>query len=385
MGDKDNDINYGNFNLQFGDADAEISEESVREFIAEQSNKETKRKTDGDIRDLSSSLIMIVKNGDYRAPHEVPHNELELILSNLIKSKGLKPNASDPLDDGDIDTLLESGVMGTESHCALLHLLFYNNTLLFGMRSTTAHYKLKWGDVELSKDDDGRMCLLLSERQTKNRSGAVLDALKRTLPKAYENSDSPLCPVKAFNIFRENRPQECLNADSPFYIQPNYHTELLFNNQRVGINKIRQLMKIACKNAGIIQEDKDTEDNIDVENTNVRKRKLTNSSIRKSLITDGIAITGHRRAESFNDYAPLPNQKHAAISKMLSTVKKSATASATVARPISTEDNDDIYRDVLQSNLQAEGIPVYPMLSTDQNQNSTLTTTNTLLEKKQEL
>lgn len=265
---------------------------------------------DRHLRNVDYGMSIINKSGNFPKTVKALRSKLKDLKS---KGKGNRPHASDPLEDEDIQKIVDSDALGVDSNTSLLNLLLYNNMMHFGMRARKSHYQLLWGDVDL-KESNGERYLCLTERKTKNRSGDDLRKMKRTLPKAFENKDSPLCPVRAYEVFSLNRPEMMRRDDAPFYIQPNFSRQLKFKAQRVGENKLGKIVGNMCKSAGVNDSDE--------------PRKLTNSSVRKTLVqkirdtnipsTDGCVITGHRNPISFEDYAPLPTKKHMAISNMLS-------------------------------------------------------------------
>ncbi|CAG2229691.1 unnamed protein product [Mytilus edulis] len=59
---------------------------------------------------------------------------------------------ADVLTDADIDALFSSGQLGLSNPTALLHTVWFCNTVYFGLRGVTEHYQMRWGDVKLCKD-----------------------------------------------------------------------------------------------------------------------------------------------------------------------------------------------------------------------------------------
>ena len=75
------------------------------------------------------------------------------------------------LDDGDVEQLFVRGQLGLQSSQSLLNMLWLFFSICFGMRGGTEHRDLRWGDVVLKINSDGREYLEYNERQTKTRTG----------------------------------------------------------------------------------------------------------------------------------------------------------------------------------------------------------------------
>ena len=71
------------------------------------------------------------------------------------KGKGNKPNASVVLTSDQLNALYEKGLLGTRNPEALLHTLWLNNTMHFGLRGCKEDKDMCWGDVKLKQTADG--------------------------------------------------------------------------------------------------------------------------------------------------------------------------------------------------------------------------------------
>lgn len=58
---------------------------------------------------------------------------------------------------------------------SLIHTIWLNNSLHFGLRSREEHVQLRWGDLELKKTTKGEEYLEHTERVTKTRTGMTRD------------------------------------------------------------------------------------------------------------------------------------------------------------------------------------------------------------------
>jgi hypothetical protein len=109
---------------------------------------------------------------------------------------------------------------------------------------------LVWGDIILERDpENGLEYLTLptsvkrqqvnastpkangqsveTHANTQRRTGCQTGKLRAatgaelTSPRVYARQPPSICPVEAFKIFKARRPNNCLDAESPFYLAPN--------------------------------------------------------------------------------------------------------------------------------------------------------------------
>ena len=70
--------------------------------------------------------------------------------------KGNKPKAATALSDEEIDILYSKKVLGLSSPQALVNTVWLNNMLHFGLRGCKEQRELRWGDVILKSDSEGK-------------------------------------------------------------------------------------------------------------------------------------------------------------------------------------------------------------------------------------
>ena len=163
--------------------------------------------------------------------------------------KGNKPNSADPLTDEEIEQLYCDGVLGNKTPRGLLNTVWLNNCIFFGMRPGKEQRDLCWGDLELKVDaQEVRYVEFSTERQTKTRTGENPRNIRETRPKMFENPDNiERCPVTAFLCYKDKRPPEMLNANSPFYLAINTESpkagKCWYKNAPLGVNSLRLMIK----------------------------------------------------------------------------------------------------------------------------------------------
>ena len=220
------------------------------------------------------------------------------------KGKGNRPMAADFLSNSDVDRLYETGQLGSHCPTSLLNTLWFNNTLHFGMRGGSAeHRNLCYGDMKLGFDTELECEFVeYNERQTKTRTGADVNNIRHSAPRMYATGDER-CPVAVFKKFQSKRPARYCEPNHPFYLGIATHKylpsedEQWFLSAPVGKNKIANLMQNMAKNANM---------------PGLQSKRKTNSSVRKHLCqklienevpdTQAIHITGHKNTESLNNY-----------------------------------------------------------------------------------
>lgn len=111
----------------------------------------------------------------------------------------------------------------------------------------------------------------------------------------FENIDNiERCPVTAYLAYKERRPAEMMNDDSPFYLAVNIQTpregKCWFKASPLGVNSLRSMVKNMIASSQL-QTD----------------RKLVNHSTRKHLVqklvdnvplNEIVQITGHKNVNS---------------------------------------------------------------------------------------
>ena len=237
--------------------------------------------------------------------------------------KGNKPFEAASLTQEKIEILYSSGAFGCNSLQALINTLWYNNCLHFGLRGGKEQRDLKWGDVVLKKDAEGKEYLEFTERQTKTRTGENPMNRRSVKLRMYENLTAGFerNPVFLYKLYKAKRPESCMDHSAPFYLSIN-HTNAIkaglpglkwFKPQPMGVNKLNSLMKDCAHLAGIGTD-----------------KRITNHSARKTLVqklqdndippTQIVQIAGHKNLKSVNNYSSLREQQQQDISSILSSV-----------------------------------------------------------------
>ena len=92
-----------------------------------------------------------------------------------LKKQGLgnQPKTAATLEDAHIQKMIEAKTLGAHNSRSLIHSLWLVCTTNFGMRTGAEVHSLQWGDVQLGIDEEtgDEYIVLNTERQTKTRSG----------------------------------------------------------------------------------------------------------------------------------------------------------------------------------------------------------------------
>ena len=182
-----------------------------------------------------------------------------------------------------------------------------------------------WGDVELRYDSElNSRYLEYNERQTKTRTGIDINNIRPEKPRMYETGDER-CPILTYMTYKEKRPENFSNPMDPFYLACNTKTknplpgQTWFLKGPVGKNKLNNLMKTMATRANL----PDLENGKRLTNTSVRKalcQKLLNANVPD---TQAIHVTGHKNAQSLNNYRQLSNFQQAKLSNLLASKSSS--------------------------------------------------------------
>ena len=207
--------------------------------------------------------------------------------------KGNRPQRAMPLTDDDEEKLWSSKAFGLHHPMALLRVLFWYFTMLFGLRGRNEHHQMLWGDVELKSGPDGEF-LEYTERLTKTRRGS--DSGRAFKPKIFPMEDKTRCPVEAFKLYASKRPTGD-DLCSKFYLAVNYafmKTGNWFKNNALGQHSIGNMLSSAAKIAQI--------DDKKVANHSARKtaiKRLLDGGCPPSYVTQ---LTGHKSVNSLASY-----------------------------------------------------------------------------------
>lgn len=227
------------------------------------------------------------------------------------------PHAAETLTDQDIDTFYTQSLLGSSNPDALLRTLHRNNMTFFGMRATTEHRNLRWGDIALNRDSGSGLRFLeyRTERVTKTRQGDNPRNRRQVNPKAFEIPEcDERCPVKAYLEYSEKRPSQYSRDDDPFYVASNTNWQrsgVWFKQQPVGVNKISNFVPLMAKISGVGSGRR-------LSNTSYRKQlamKLNEYNIPKEV---GRHVTGHKNASSLDSYSALTNAQQQHLSTIVS-------------------------------------------------------------------
>ena len=405
-----------------------VDEANITNFISNQENVNTKQKTNYDMRLFKQ---FCTEQGVFQEPEELSASDLDRLFGNFIaivkkpdqteyepstvkgfmsslerrlrfhgysqtinknpnfphsnnamkaklaylKSQGYgsKPHESDELTDEDIDHLFQYKLLGNKTPQQVVNLLHITFSLVMGMRGGKEQRELKWGDIELLTDIDGDEYLQHKRvRTTKTRTGQNPSDIRKFKPKAWNKREKlDRCPVIAYKQFRDHRPQEMCEPESPFFLSinhvknPNPDTAW-FKNCPMCINLIYSLVKKMKLQCPAIQDSK----------------KNTNHSVRKHLMqkcndielapTHAIQISGHKNVASANSYSRLNEKQQKSISAAIFNTGRPHSAlenpgpSATVTRSVPESPRGNINGgEILSSLSPTSGSPNFPLSQTN--------------------
>ena len=244
---------------------------------------------------------------EFQTARDVKRAKLKVLKTT---GKGNRPHRAAPITRQEEDKLYESGQLGLASPMSLLTTVWMLTTMLFGHRGRQECRQLKWGDIKLQKDENGREYLEFNERLTKTRDGGESSGSRHFAPKSFENEANPArCPVAAYKEYAKRRPARMMEPDSPFYLAINHQRKaedtVWFKCAPLGVNTISSLMKNACSSAGI-------------------PGKKSHHSVRKTSVKRALdarhppeyvaQVTGHKSVRSLESYAEADIDVQRAIS-----------------------------------------------------------------------
>ena len=98
-----------------------------------------------------------------------------------------KPQATRPVEEAEVDKLFQIAFSGTTSGLTLQRTMLWKVTNYFGHRARDEARKLKFGDIKLCSDPNGRRYLELDKKRvSKTRTGEQSYSHQHSLnPRAY--------------------------------------------------------------------------------------------------------------------------------------------------------------------------------------------------------
>ena len=225
--------------------------------------------------------------------------------------------------------------------------LWWNITTHFGHRARDEARQLQLGDIQIDTDPTTGEEFLIwdTERSTKTRTGERPMGSERLFnPKAYATGNKN-CPVAIFREFISRRPDDMMDDNSPLFLQCKW-THVVGNidgsiktwyyNRPLGKNSIGKFLSEAVKNK-LLPKGKSSKSK--VANHSARKTslsKLLSENVHPIIVKQ---LSGHKKAESLNNYSGANNKQQLNMSKILTS---------------SNHDNSNISGSVIPSSSASE-------------------------------
>ncbi|XP_067657400.1 uncharacterized protein [Haliotis asinina] len=165
----------------------------------------------GSLKTMQVFLDRYLKEGGY--PYSITKDAQFKSSRNYIKQKMEEFNRNKvvqkpiPVDDNDIEIMFARNVLGDYNSESLLNTVWFLNSKYFGLRGIADHFNLKWGDIRLKVDDQGREYV---ERALSTNFCLKVFAKPDNLDR---------CFVHFFKQYRSMRPKLAMDDGSPFYLK----------------------------------------------------------------------------------------------------------------------------------------------------------------------
>ena len=206
------------------------------------------------------------------------------------EGKGSGPHRADPLDESQVEKLWTTGAVGLKTPRQLLHLVWWNNTRMLGMRGRQEHLNCKIQDFK----DRGNY-FEYTERSTKTRTGEIdhPKARRKYKNKIFKGNGGERDPYVALKKYLSVRPE----GIDHFYLQPidSPKDNIWYKKLQLKRDGLANIMKRMAETADIQNEGNFT---------NTSGRKTAIQSLRGHF--DPLAIselTGHANPSSIQSYS----------------------------------------------------------------------------------
>ncbi len=216
----------------------------------------------GTLQNKLSSLARHFRDNQY--PHSLTDSKIFPKTNKSLKTKqkelkqqgyGDRPNAAQEITPAEEDQIWNTEI-STDDPQKLINGVWFTCQKFFGQRANEGADKCLWGDVELKSDINTNEYLQFTERATKTRSGQDINNVRSFRPKVWATPNFPdRCPVNLYKQYRARRPPHMLEPDSPFFLNINHKRRpdcpYWFKAQKMGINTLSSMMKKMATNAGV--------------------------------------------------------------------------------------------------------------------------------------
>ena len=196
------------------------------------------------------SSFNIFKDKDFEKSRKVLSAKRKSLVHE--HGKGNKSQAATALEDDEEDALFETGEFGYSNPVSLQRTVCWLLSLHFGFQARDESRKLRWGDVQLQEDKDGReMLVWLAERGTTTCHGQEQGHRRAFQPKVYATKTERY-PVQFYKTFR---PVEMNKPESPFYLAVRHNRSsqdnVWYMKSPLGKNELGKFLSTAAQKAAV--------------------------------------------------------------------------------------------------------------------------------------
>ncbi len=154
---------------------------------------------------------------------------------------------------------------------------------------------------------------LVTERSAKSRDGSDYRRDARdVVPKVWATGHPTRCPVHLYNVWKDKRPPDACQPDSPFYLEAKWGKQLdkspyWYWPRPMGKNQISSMVSKACDKAGINKK----------KPHGVSKTCMHTMSKAKVPRHHMKQISGHKSESSIDHYDKMDSEQHREVSAVL--------------------------------------------------------------------
>ena len=147
----------------------------------------------------------IARDVEFRSSRQVLEGVARVLRENGM---GKRPNRARSLSNADIQILWDCGQLGSHNSRSLINTIFWNNCVVFGLRSRKVHHQMQMRDFEIHINNSGRKYVSFdTQGMRKTNSGGLNSKPRPVSPRMYATG-GPRCPVRLFNSYVNHRPLE---------------------------------------------------------------------------------------------------------------------------------------------------------------------------------
>ena len=186
--------------------------------------------------------VSIISGRDFKKSQETLNSKAKLLR---YEGKGKeRPNRAQPYSGVAEEMFWAEGTLGNHKGIALTNVNFKNLSEHMGFRGCQDHYNACVEDFTILQMADGDKVVQFEKNPTRTRQGGLQNKTRSSPQQMWCTDGSERDPVRLFEEWLKRRP-DAMKSSGPLYLAiiPSPITSVWYAKSRMGVNRIRQMIK----------------------------------------------------------------------------------------------------------------------------------------------